>query len=62
MNRKQKKMLFRITIAAVLLVALHFLPIPEEGFLRLGFYMIPYLIVGYDILYDAVLVANEKHY
>ena len=55
MNRKQKKMLFRISLAAALLVALHFLPIPEEGILRLGFYMIPYLIVGYDILYDAVL-------
>lgn len=51
MNKKQKKMLARIIVAFVLLVALHFLPV--EGALRLCCYMVPYLIVGYDILLKA---------
>ena len=63
MNKKQKKVLIRILIAAVLVAAFHFLP--EEGDLRLGSlalpwaairfvaYMIPYLVIGYDILKKA---------
>lgn len=52
MNKKQKKMLTRIIVAFVLLVALHFVPV--EGALRFCCYMVPYLIVGYDILLKAV--------
>ena len=52
MNKKQKKMLIRIIAAAVLMIALSF--IPSEGALRFILYMIPYLIVGYDILIKAV--------
>ena len=52
MNKKQKKMLARIIVAFVLLVALHFVPV--EGALRFCCYMVPYLIVGYDILLKAV--------
>ena len=48
MNKKQKKMLVRIIVAFVLLVALHFVPV--EGALRFCCYMVPYLVVGYDIL------------
>lgn len=51
MNKKQKKMLARIIVALVLLVALHFVPV--EGALRFCCYMVPYLIVGYDILLKA---------
>lgn len=51
MNKKQKKMLARIIVAFVLLVALHFVPV--GGALRLCCYMVPYLIVGYDILLKA---------
>ncbi len=51
MTKKQKKMLVRILTAASLLVVLHF--IPAEGILRFVLYMIPYLIVGYDILKKA---------
>ena len=51
MNRKQKKMLARILISAVLLVALNFIPV--TGWLRFVFYMVPYLIIGYDILIKA---------
>lgn len=51
MNKKQKKMLARIIVAFVLLVALQFVPV--EGALRLCCYMVPYLIVGYDILLKA---------
>ena len=51
MNKKQKKMLARIIVAFVLLVALHF--VPMEGALRFCCYMVPYLIVGYDILLKA---------
>lgn len=52
MNKKQKKMLARIIVAFVLLVALHFVPV--ESALRFCCYMVPYLIVGYDILLKAV--------
>lgn len=52
MNRKQKKMLARILIAAVLLVALNFAPV--EGWIRFVLYLIPYLVIGYDILLKAL--------
>lgn len=51
MNKKQKKMLVRILAALVLLIGLHFVPV--EGALRFVSYMVPYLIVGYDILIKA---------
>lgn len=51
MNRKQKKMLLRIIIAAALLVGLSFAPL--EGLLRLCLYLVTYLIIGYDILRKA---------
>ncbi len=51
MTAKQKKMLIRIIIASVLLVALALSPI--TGYLRLALFLIPYLIVGYDILLKA---------
>ena len=51
MNKKQKKVLIRIVISAVLLVILSQLPI--EGWLRFALFMIPYLIIGYDILKKA---------
>ena len=65
MTKKQKKMLVRICAAAVLLIALHFLPdgfpalsgIPEGSLLRrlprMLLYLVPYGIVGYDILRKA---------
>ena len=52
MNSKQKKNLARILIAAVLLIALNFLEI--SGVIRFIFYLVPYLVVGYDILLKAV--------
>ena len=51
MNKKQKRMLARIIIAAVMLVILNFIPV--SGFLRLFFYLADYLIIGYDILKKA---------
>ena len=51
MSRKQKKMLMRIIAAAVLMLLLHF--VPSEGVVRFLLYMIPYLLVGYDILWKA---------
>ncbi|MCI5868647.1 MAG: cadmium-translocating P-type ATPase [Dorea sp.] len=51
MSRKQKKMLTRIILAAVLIIAL--LLIPVTGYLRFILYMIPYLVIGYDILKKA---------
>ena len=51
MNKKQKKMLIRIIIAAVLIVVFSLLPV--EGYLRFGLFMIPYLVIGYDILKKA---------
>ena len=52
MNKKQKKMLIRIIISTVLLVALHFVKV--EGVIRFALYMVPYLIIGYDILKKAI--------
>lgn len=51
MNTKQKKMLARIVIATIMLVALHFIPV--AGFLQFGLYLITYLVIGYDILIKA---------
>lgn len=52
MNKKQKKMLLRIIAAAVMLVVFSLLPL--KGWLRFSLFMIPYFIVGYDILRKAV--------
>ena len=52
MTKKQKKVLYRIIIAAVLLVCLHFLPV--HGLPAFGLYLVPYLVIGYDILKKAV--------
>ncbi len=52
MNKKQKKVLVRIIVAFVLLVILSFVPI--EGWIQFALYMIPYLVIGYDILKKAV--------
>ena len=51
MTKKQKKMLIRILAAAVLLIGFNFLPL--GGLLRFILYMIPYLVIGYDILIKA---------
>lgn len=51
MNRKQKKMLIRILIAAVMVIGLAFAPV--TGILRLVSYLAAYLIIGYDILRKA---------
>ncbi len=51
MNKKQKKMLARIIAAFLLLVVLSLLPV--TGYLQFGLYMVPYLVIGYDILKKA---------
>ncbi len=51
MNKKQKKMLARIVIAAAMLIVLHFLPV--TGLVRLALYLVAYLVIGYDILRKA---------
>lgn len=51
MTKKQKKMLIRIIVAAVLMILLHFIPV--NGVLRFICYMVPYFVVGYDILKKA---------
>ena len=51
MNKKQRTMLVRIIVAAVLLIALNFIPI--TGLLRFLLYLVPYLVIGYDILLKA---------
>ena len=53
MTRKQKRVLYRIIAATVLLVILQFLQ--PEGWIRLLLYLVPYFIIGYDILKKAVL-------
>ncbi|HIU30719.1 MAG TPA: cadmium-translocating P-type ATPase [Candidatus Caccousia avistercoris] len=51
MTKKQKKMLVRILAAALLLAVLSFLPV--TGWLRFALYLVPYLVIGYDILLKA---------
>lgn len=51
MNKKQKKVLTRIIVAAVLIVVFSFLPV--EGCAAFALFMIPYLVIGYDILIKA---------
>ncbi len=58
MNKKQKKMLVRILVALVLLIGLHFLPL--EGALRFVCYMVPYLVVGWDILWKAAKGVKNR--
>ena len=52
MTKKQKKMLIRIIAASVLLIALNFIPV--TGTVRFICYLIPYLVIGYDILIKAL--------
>ena len=59
MNKKQKKMLTRILIATVMLIALYFLPV--TGILQLALYLVVYLVIGYDILKKAGKgIANRR--
>ena len=59
MSRKQKKMLVRIIIAAVMLIALKFIPV--WGLVQLGLYLVAYLVIGYDILRKAGKgIANRR--
>lgn len=53
MTKKQKKVLYRIIAAFILMIVLALLPI--KGWLSFVLYMIPYLIIGYDILRKAIL-------
>lgn len=54
MTKKQKKVLVRIIISAVLVIGLQFIPV-NDPYIRLTLFMIPYLIIGYDILKKAIL-------
>ncbi|MBR4971426.1 MAG: cadmium-translocating P-type ATPase [Oscillospiraceae bacterium] len=58
MTKKQKKMLTRILLASALMILLHF--VPAEGLLRFGLYLIPYLIIGHDLLRKAFLGIRNK--
>ena len=58
MNKKQKKVLARIIIAAVLMIILHFIPV--NGIIRFLLYMVPYLVIGYDILKKAFKGIKNK--
>ena len=51
MNKKQKKMLVRIIVSAAFIIILKF--VPAEGLVRFALYMIPYFIIGYDVLKKA---------
>lgn len=59
MTRKQKKVLIRICLSAILLIILVFLPI--EGIPKLICYLVPYIIIGYDVLIGAVKGLFRGH-
>ena len=52
MNKRHKKALYRIIIAAVMLIVVYLLPF--QGWIKLACYLIPYLFIGWDVLRDAV--------
>lgn len=52
MSKKQKKILLRIIISAVLLICVYFIPL--EGYLKLLLFLVPYAVIGWDILWRAV--------
>ncbi|MDD5935764.1 MAG: heavy metal translocating P-type ATPase [Clostridiales bacterium] len=58
MNKKQKKMLIRIIIAATLMIGLKFAPV--NGVVRMLLYFIPYVVIGYDILIKALKGIKNK--
>lgn len=63
MTKKQKKVLYRIIIASVLVVAFSLIPesiIPENSIIRFVLFMIPYLTIGYDILKKAFKGIKNK--
>ena len=59
MNKKQRKNLIRIIIAVILLILLKLLSV-ENRYLEIALYMIPYFIIGYDILYKALLSVKNR--
>lgn len=60
MNKKQKKVLIRIIIAAVLMAVLLLLPLEEDSILRFILFLIPYFVIGYDILKKAFKGIKNK--
>ncbi|MBO5516079.1 MAG: cadmium-translocating P-type ATPase, partial [Schwartzia sp.] len=60
MTEKQKIMVVRILIAAALLVALEFVPV--EGWMLGALYIVPYLVIGYDILRKAALGVSHGEF
>ena len=59
MSKKQKRNLYRIIITSVLLIVIHFIP-TDNKYLEFAMYMVPYLIVGYDILRKAFLSVKNR--
>ena len=58
MTKKQKKVFYRIIVAFLLMIVLHF--VHSEGVMRFALYMIPYFIIGHDILRKAFLGIRNK--
>lgn len=56
LTRKQRKMLFRILLAAALLIAVKLLPtaLPVPGWAEWVLYLVPYAVIGWDVLWKAV--------
>ncbi|MCR4638038.1 heavy metal translocating P-type ATPase [Ruminococcus sp.] len=54
MSKKQKNILIRIIAAAVLLIAAALLPLEEKSLLRLAAFLVPYGIIGWDVLWKAI--------
>ena len=53
MNKKQKKVLYRIIAAALMMIVLLLLPLEEKSILRFILFLLPYFTIGYDILRKA---------
>lgn len=60
MTKKQKKVLYRIIIAAVLMGVLLVLPLEEGSIIRFALFLVPYFVIGYDILQKAFKGIKNK--
>lgn len=60
MNKKQKKVLYRIIIALVLIAVLLALPLEEGSIIRFALFLVPYFVIGYDILQKAFKGIKNK--
>ena len=54
MSKKQKKTLIRIIVSAALMIGAYLIPYPQEWYWRMAAFLVPYVVIGYDVIWRAV--------